>query len=191
MAEKKTVYEADITPLNADKIGTKATGHARLELQGDEMVVTIEMNGVPANSQHWLHFHGFPDGQDAQVATAAQDANHDGYVDLVETEPVSGTTMVPFNASPEHMRVPEDTYPVADAQGHFLYQKIVPLGTLRNSFEKAFHDRELHLDKRVIYVHGVPDDFKLPDTVQGAVAGHTANTTLPIAVGKIRKISES
>ncbi|GEK07584.1 hypothetical protein [Schleiferilactobacillus harbinensis] len=190
MAEKKTVYEAEITPLNADKIGTAAKGRARFEVQGDEMVVTINMTGTPANSQHWLHFHGFPDGRDAAPATAAQDANGDGYVDLVETESVSGTTMVPFNASPEHMRVPEDTYPVADAQGDFIYQKIIPLGVLRNSFEKVFHDRDLQLDKRVIYVHGVPDDFKLPDTVQGAVAGHTANTTLPIAVGKIKKISD-
>lgn len=190
MAEEKTVYEADITPLNADKIGTAAKGHARFEVQGDELVVTITMTGTPANSQHWMHFHGFPDGQDAQPATIAQDANHDGYVDLPETEPVSGTTMVPFNASPEHMRIPEDTYPVADAQGNFTYEKIIPLGTLRNSFEKAFNDRELHLEKRVMYVHGVPEDFKLPATVQGAIAGHTANTTLPIAVGKIRKITE-
>jgi hypothetical protein len=29
------------------------------------------------------------------------DLNGDGFVDLPETEPVSGTTMVPFNTNPE------------------------------------------------------------------------------------------
>lgn len=45
----------------------------------------------PANIEHWEHFHRFPDGKQAHVPTLMQDVNHDGFIDLPETEAVSGT----------------------------------------------------------------------------------------------------
>lgn len=187
MVEK---YMADIVPLNEDKIGKKPHGLATFSVNGNNLDIKIEMNDTPENTQHWEHFHGFPDGKDAQIATIAQDANGDGFVDLPETEPVSGTTMVPFNDAPEEMNIPNDEYPVSDGNGHFEYERIVPLDILEKKFKEAFGDTELHLDSRVIYIHGVPDSLDLPDTVAGEVAGYDAHTTLPIAVGKIVKIEE-
>lgn len=178
-------YTAKIVPLNADKIGTSAHGTAHFTLDDTTLTIKIEMFDTPANTQHWEHFHGFPNGQDAQIATAAQDANHDGFVDLPETEPVSGTTMVPFDAAPHHMDVPNDTYPVADDQGHFAYQIEVPLSKLQQKFHDVFGTDDLELDKRVIYIHGVPQSLALPDSVAGAVGHYDAHVTLPIAVGKI------
>ncbi len=112
MAEK---YTAEIVPLNAEKIGTAPHGAATFTIDGAQMKIHIDMFDTPANVQHWEHFHGFPDGKPAEIATAAQDANGDGFVDLPETEPFSGTTMVPFDAEPAKMHVPNDSYPVADA----------------------------------------------------------------------------
>ncbi|KRM87514.1 hypothetical protein [Lacticaseibacillus thailandensis] len=183
-----TTYKADIVPLNADKIGTAAHGTARLELTDTELTINIEMFDTPANIEHWEHFHGFPDGQDAQIATAAQDANGDGFVDLMETESVSGTTMVPFDDAPEHMDIPHDRYPVADADGHFAYTKVVPVNELQDNFAQAFGSRDLQLDKRVIYIHGVPAGLDLPDSVAGMVGMFDAHVTLPIAVGKIKRV---
>lgn len=180
-----THYTAEIVPLNAEATGYSAHGTADFRIQGDTMTITIEMFGTPANMQHWEHFHGFPDGKAAQIATMAQDANGDGLVDLLETEPVSGTTMVPFDDAPHHMDIPHDRYPEADADGHFKYTQTVPLDVLRANFKKAFNTEDLALDKRVIYVHGVPAAFNLPDSVAGEVAGYDAHVTLPIAVGAI------
>ncbi|MFB9770508.1 hypothetical protein [Lactiplantibacillus modestisalitolerans] len=182
------VYQAKLVSLNEQAIGTAAHGSAVLVVNGDQLVVTIEMFDTPANQQHWEHFHGFPDGRSAAIATMAQDANHDGFVDLPETEPVSGTTMVPFNDQPEAMDIPNDKYPVADANGHFAYTKIVPLAQLSAEFKKAFNDSELDLDKRVIYIHGVAPELDLPATVAGAVGHYDQHVTLPIAVGKIEAV---
>ncbi|USF99110.1 hypothetical protein A4W81_09720 (plasmid) [Latilactobacillus sakei] len=85
-----THYAAQIVPLNADKIGTAAYGEATFAIADDELTIKITMHNTPANMQHWEHFHGFPDGKQALIATAAQDANADGFVDLMETEAVSG-----------------------------------------------------------------------------------------------------
>ena len=179
------IYQANIVPLNADAIGMAAHGTTLFTINGDQLTINIEMFDTPANLQHWEHFHGFPDGQPAEIATAAQDVNHDGFVDLPETGAVSGTTMVPFDAAPHEMNVPNDNYPVSDDNGYFAYTKVVPLAALDAKFKETFNDSELELDKRVIYIHGVTDDVDLPDTVAGAVGHYSTHVTLPIAVGKI------
>ncbi|GEK29185.1 hypothetical protein [Furfurilactobacillus siliginis] len=181
-------FEADLTPLNAEKIGSAAHGKATFTIANDTLTIHISMDDTPANTEHWEHFHGFADGSDAQIATAAQDVNGDGYVDLIETGVVSGTTMVPFNDQPETLNIPTDTYPVSDANGHFDYTKEVPLLEIEDEFRQTFKDQELALDKRVVYIHGVPQSLVLPDSVAGAVGDYDAHVTLPIAVGKIHKI---
>jgi len=184
------IYQATIVPLNATAIGTAAHGKAVLIVNGDRLTINLEMFDTPANIQHWEHFHGFPDGQPAEIATSALDVNHDGFVDLPETGAVSGTTMVPLNDAPHEMDIPNDAYPVADAAGHFAYTKVVPLAALDQQFKATFNDSDLALDKRVIYVHGVTDDLNLPDTVAGAVGHYSTHVTLPIAVGKVTLVSE-
>ena len=39
-----------------------------------------------------------------------QEVNHDGFIDLPETEAVSGTTMVTFDDAPQEMNIPNDGY---------------------------------------------------------------------------------
>lgn len=180
-------YIAHITPLNADKIGCEAHGTAEFTEDGDKLHVKVEMFDTPKNIEHWEHFHGFPDGKEANVPTMAQDKNYDGFIDLPETEEVSGTTMVPLDDAPQDMNIPHDGYPVADENGHYEYEIDIPLEKLQAKFKDAFGTEDLQLDKRVVYVHGVPKDLELPDTVGGCVMNYDAHTTLPIAAGKIEE----
>ena len=182
-----TKYIAKITALNADKIGVNPHGTAEFTENGDKLHIKVEMFDTPKNIEHWEHFHGFPDGRDAQVPTMAQDVNHDGYIDLPETEPVSGTTMVPLDSAPEDMNIPHDGYPVADENGHYEYEVDVPLDKLQAKFKEAFGSTDLQLAKRVVYVHGVPAALKLPDSVKGDVMSYNAHTTLPIAAVNIEQ----
>lgn len=96
--------------------------------------------------------------------------------------------MVPLDDTPENMDIPHDGYPVADENGYYEYEKDVPLKSLQAKFKEAFGTDDLQLDKRVVYVHGIPSDLKLPDTVGGCVMSYDAHTTLPIAAGKIEKV---
>jgi hypothetical protein len=187
LALAQETYRADLTPLNANKIGSSPHGVATLEIRGNVLKVHIKMEGVPANIEHWEHFHGFPNGTQATCATEAQDSNGDGYIDLDETESVSGTTMVPFNAQPERMDIPSHSYPHASAAGDYEYTKLIPLAKLRRNFAKAFGGSTLDLEKRVIYVHGVPDENPLPQSV-GSLGTIPSHITLPIACGQIVRI---
>lgn len=180
-------YKAHLTVLNAEKIGSAAEGDATFTVVGNSLAIHIKMKGVPANIEHWEHFHGFPDGQDAKCATADQDRNRDGHIDLGETEPVMGTTMVPFNDKPEEMNIPTHTYPNADASGVYEYSKVVPLDALQARFGETFVGHSIDLDKRVIMVHGVPEGHVLPASV-GSLGPIPSHVTIPIACGKIEKV---
>jgi len=129
---------------------------------------------------HWQHYHGFADGREAACPTSAQDANGDGIIDLIETEPVSGTTMVPFNADPVKLDIPDESYPTAAADGSYSYEKTVSMSAL----QAALGGAPLALEKRVVFIHGVPDSMTLPGTV-ASLGPVPAQKTIPIACGSL------
>lgn len=181
-------YVAEVSALNADKTGFTPAGKATFTVKGDSLIVHVKMTGTPPDIEHWEHFHGFPEGKEANCATAANDANKDGFVDLIETGSAMGTTMVPFNDAPHHMDIPTDTYPRADAKGSYEYTKTVPLAELEAKFGETYNGAKIDLSKRVFMVHGVPTTMKLPASVQGQVGKYDVFTTLPIACGKITRV---
>lgn len=183
------IYEAQIQSLNSNVTNLQTSGKARFVIDGNKMHITIDIKNAPPAIEHWQHFHGFTDEGIATCASESEDVNGDGIIDVVETETVSGTTMVPFNKLPAEMDIPTDTYPVADDNGSYHYEIEVSLDDLESAFANAFGGSELNLDSRVIYIHGVPSDTNLPKTV-ASLGDIPAHVTLPIACGKIEKVEE-
>ena len=181
------VYTAKLLPMNTNVTGRKATAEARFVVNGDTLTITIKAQGVSPNTIHWQHFHGFKDNQGAVCPTEAADVNHDGIIDLIETEPTSGTTMVPFDSNPAGMDIAHGDYPKASAHGTYEYRKTVSLRALQAAFAKAFGDQKLDLDRRVVFIHGVPAGTKLPASV-ASLGPIPAQVTLPIACGKIERV---
>lgn len=180
------VYVARLQPMNAAPTHHETTGTARFEVQGDKLTITVSVKGAAPNITHWQHFHGLKVNRAADCATQAADANGDGFIDLIETEPASGTTMVPFDDMPAAMDVAHGTYPKADAHGNYTYRKVVSLKALTAAFAKAFDGQPLGLDTRVLLIHGVPADTRLPATVK-SLGPIPAHVTLPIACGRIER----
>lgn len=187
-ASSATTYVAQLHPLNTAVTGSQATGEARFVQRGNELDIDIRVQGAPAGIEHWQHFHGFADGSPATCPGVAADANGDGIIDLIETGTTSGTTMVPFISAPQSMDIPGGTYPTADAAGAYDYQATVPLDALQAAFNKAFPNQQLDLNRRVVFIHGVPADTALPGSVQ-SLGPIPAQTTLPIACGVIESVA--
>jgi hypothetical protein len=175
--------------MNAKVTGVESTGEARFSIAGDTLTITINAQKLPPDMMHLQHFHGFKDNRDATCPTEVADVNLDGIIDLIETEPTSGTTMVPFHDDPVSMEIVRDTYPKAAADGTFQYQKNVSLKDLKAAFAKTFGDKELDLDRRVVFIHGILASTKLP--VSAASLGTIpAQVTLPIACGEIKRAQQ-
>lgn len=180
-----TTYQAVLSPLNSDVNGGDVTGLATFTISGDDLTISISVDGVAPGISHLQHFHGFADSdQAATCPTMADDANGDGVLDIKETEPKAGVTMVPFTEDPVNMEVVDATYPMAGEDGSYLYEQTVSLSALEQAFGEKFDGQQLNLDKRVVFIHTVPEDTDLPDTVQ-SLDTIPAQVTLPIACGEI------
>jgi hypothetical protein len=184
-----TAYVGKLHPVNTRVTELETTGEARFSITGDTLTITIDAQKLPPDIVHWQHFHGFKDNSRATCPTEAADVNRDGIIDLRETEPTSGTTMVPFDEDPVAMDVGGGTYPKAGADGTFQYQKTVSLKALDAAFAKAFGDKDLDLDRRVVFVHGVLESTELPASV-ASLGTVPARVTLPIACGEIKRVQQ-
>ncbi|MGV8942095.1 MAG: hypothetical protein ACOH1P_11285 [Lysobacter sp.] len=182
-------YTARLQPMNSQVTGSDAMADARFVVDGDSLLIRIDARGLPPDIEHWQHFHGFADDKVAACPTAAADANGDGIVDLIETEAVAGTTMVPFDTDPAAMDIAHGQYPHAGADGSFNYQQIVSMPALTAAFAKAFAGQTPDLDRRVIFIHGVVTDARLPSTV-ASLGPIPAHVTLPIACGVIERVRQ-
>jgi len=189
-ANADVTYKAELAPLNEKTSGSRSGGEATFTISGDRLTIRVTAKGAPPNMGHLQHFHGFANGdRTSRCPAAGDDKNGDGIIDIVETEPVAGTTMVPFDADPIGMSAVNDTFPRAGADGSFSYEKTVSLKALEAAFAKKFPGQQLDLDRRVVFLHGIPASTKLPATV--ASLDHIpAQVVLPIACGAIKKVRD-
>jgi hypothetical protein len=182
------VYVAHLHAMNTTVTRLQTTGEARFTVTGDSLMINITVKGAPPGVTHWQHFHGFTDNHDAVCPTQAADVNRDGIIDLMETTPMSGTTMVPFISDPVSMQVAQGTYPKASAAGTYEYHSVVSLKALDTAFGKAFGGAPLALDRRVVFIHGIAATASLPTSV-ASLGTIPAQVTLPIACGKIERVT--
>ena len=109
----------------------------------------------------------------ATCPTVAADANHDGTIDLIETEATSGSTTVPFNGVPAATgQIPAETYPQASAKGSYGYEKTVSLIALAAVRNYPLYRRANHVASAPLGIDERP--------VRGAV-GMVADGALGIA----------
>ena len=188
-SQPTATYIATLHPLNSKVTGAQSTGEAKFSIAGDSLTIAVNAEKLPPSMVHLQHFHGFKDDRDASCPTEVADANKDGIIDLIETETTSGTTMVPFHDDPVSMEIVRETYPKANAEGTFQYKKTVSIKDLEAAFAKAFGDASLDLDRRVVFVHGVPEATTLPDSV-ASLGTIPAQVTLPIACGEIKRVKK-
>jgi hypothetical protein len=159
-------YKAKLLPLNAKTTGSDARGEATFTVSGDQLTIRVTAKDVPPNMEHLQHFHGFATGDGtSKCPTAREDKNGDGIIDMAETEPVAGTTMVPLHDDPVSMTIVNDTYPKAGPDGSYSYEKTVSFKALEAAFAKKFPGQRLDLARRVVFLHGVPTTTKLPASV--------------------------
>ena len=150
-ANADVTYKAEPSSLNKKTTGSKASGEATFTISGDRLTIRVTAKGVAPNIEHLQHLHGFAKSdRKSRCPTARDDKNGDGIIDMVETEPVAGTTMVPFHDEPVSMAIVNDTYPTANEDGSYSYEKTVSLKALEAAFIKKFPDQRLALDRRVL-----------------------------------------
>jgi len=182
---------------------TNAT--ARLVVEGNEVGVFVQATGSEPNTMHPQHIHP------GTVCPGLEaDKNQDGIVDDVEGEAVIGAPAIALTLGNSQ------NYPMANANGTYLYIGSFPLSQVRQSLAAAGTVSTMAspsggptetpsagpsgtagtasgqdpygLEGHVIEIHGVGSSVTLPSTV-AAVTGDPASQ-LPVACGLIVRSNE-
>ena len=183
-AQGPVAYTAEIREMNPQLTELAVSGQAVITVDGDQLNITLLAKGLPAGMR-LAHIHGFTTVVQAATCPAPNaDVNGDGIVDLIETEPAAGVTLIPFNADPAAAVILSDTYPVAAGDGTLVYHATVDLTALEATAAKDYGISDLDLGGKVIFIHGVADGQTLPSTV-ASLPGVPATVTVPIACGEV------
>ncbi len=172
--------------------GSGVTGTAELTMDDDDFTVEIDGEDLDATA-HPQHIHGAPGGTvtaQAVCPTMADDANSDGFVDVLEGLPRYGSILLPLDddISTQAQNVPG--FPTGTS---IDYSESTTMAALRAALVKDDDngddpigtlgaDGTIDLDNYVIVIHGTTDT--LPATV-GTLPGLPAAATLPVACGRI------
>ncbi len=122
-------YTATLNPLN----DSGASGTARLELEGDQLTVTVDAEGLAPGEVHPQHIHGL-DHKNAACPDTSFDKNGDGLIQVGEGAMAFGP-----------VRIALEPFPEADARGKI-------------HFEKTFTIKPADLrplQSRVVVLHGM------------------------------------
>lgn len=180
------VFTANIEQMNPQLTDSAISGQAIITVVGDELTITLVAKGLPAGMR-LAHIHGFTQAKGSTCPSPDADVNGDGIVDLIETEPAAGVTLIPFNADPAGAMILSDTYPVASADGLLSYHATVSLKALSAVMEKDHGITDLNLGDRVIFIHGVAEGQSLPSSVE-SLPDVPAEVTVPIACGELNPL---
>jgi hypothetical protein len=181
-------YMAEIKALNSNLTNEQVSGRASFIVADGQLNITIVAKGLAPSIMHLQHIHGFKVAEKASSCPGPNaDTSGDGIVDLIETHPSSGVTLIPFNAAPTELKIKSSSYPVANEKGLLTYQISVSLDSLKSSIQKNYNIGDLSLEDRVIYIHGIPKDASLPETVE-SLPGVPAHVTVPLACAEVETL---
>ncbi|HQG31240.1 MAG TPA: hypothetical protein PLA83_04865 [Deltaproteobacteria bacterium] len=183
------VYKSQINTVNQGLNGNAAKGTAEFRIAGDELLITVNAEGLTPDMKHLIHLHGFVDGKKAACATPSADANKDGVVDVKESVAVTGPELIPLNDDPQDLEIKAASYPKATKQGTIQYSKKVSLKKLMKNMQKKYKISTLNLENMALNIHGVDKKAKLPASVQ-SVMKLPAYQTVPVACGEIKKAQQ-
>jgi len=184
-------YRATLNPLNAGShtvvttTGTttytipSAHGTATVTLKGDDVTVQIMVEGVTPLTLHPQHIHA-----GITCPNAGDDANRDGFVDVIEGLPKYGPILVSLDTTINTGASSDLNFPKASASGSYSYSASGSRSHIQDEIMTA-----LKLGTRHVVIHGIDPDMPLPASVQ-SLPGLPAWATLPVACGELHLTSK-
>jgi hypothetical protein len=191
------VFATTFTALNNS--GVK--GAAALVYDADSHNLTVEMDatGLEANQIHPAHIHGFTDNTQATSPTLAQDADHDGFVELAEGLKTYGPILLNLTSPPTQPGAVGDgtfggtpnlaDFPKADANGNLHFQQTYHFDPNDPNAQSLLNTIQ-QFDHKEIVIHGESVAAGEGAGTGGEVDGTAGyKAVLPVASGEIQDIT--
>lgn len=175
---EQAVFTADLQAVNGSAQGIlPVTGTAVFTLVDGQLTVEIDGVNMAVGVTHPQHLH-----RKSACPTMADDANGDGFVDVVEALGTAGGVIVPLDPDLPYL-AEQDNFPEPDAGGTMSFQATATIDALETAINK-----DLALDTRTVMLHGVLPSFVFPPTVQG-IDGVPPHRNIPLACGRLTRVN--
>lgn len=130
LAAAPSAFAAESYQIQLDSLNDSgATGNAVLTLDGNDLTVEIEAQGLVPNQPHAQHIHGDTDlSQDYFCPGPERDTDGDGIVSTVEGLPDYGDVFISLTTEGDTSAdsgLAVDRMPVADADGNVSYERTI------------------------------------------------------------------
>lgn len=147
LAAENQSYQIDLQQLN----DSGASGTAMVSLEGTELTVKIEAEGLVPGAPHAQHIHGSTKGKNFHCPDASADKSGDGIVSTVEGLPDYGDINISLTTKGDTSKesgLAVDRMPTADKSGKLSYER-----TITVSRAVADHFKNLHIVQHGIDVN--------------------------------------
>lgn len=187
------LYMAKFVTLNPHVNGT-LPGSATVQRQDDKFYAYVRLFGGEPRTWHQQNIY-----EGTRCPSLKDDLNGDGYLDISETEKVSGKILIPLDANLSTQKAGRNIYPIADESGGYFYERVTSFNrlfrdlkrddkNLTDNVTKLLPDEGLDLEGKVVIVQGTAEgDF--PETV-ASTHRRLPHQTLPIACGTFSKVTK-
>lgn len=187
-----TNYFVDLQPLNNS--GIHGTAFLTL-IDTNTLTVTINATGLVPNQPHPQHIHGLPGGVNSTSPTLAVDADHDGFIEVLEGAQTYGPIIQNLTTPPGDAT----GFPIANAAGVINFSQTYNLNDpltfagVAPPLGFANPDKSLlfPLENREIVLHGINVPAGVGSGTPGEVNGSGGYlAVLPAASGEIQLVPE-
>ena len=137
-------FTIDLEALNK----TGITGTTTIEVEGTQVTLTVDAEGLVPGMPHAQHLHGDTSGKDHMCPSSSDDANKDGILTTAEGLPKYGDIFYSLTTKGDMTKasgLAVDRFPVADEDGNLSYER-----TFKVTQATADHMKNLHY-----VVHGI------------------------------------
>lgn len=175
--DKKQQYTYDLNPVPHDPTrdgGSQVSGNARVTVEGNQVTVRLQAQGLTPNLVHVQHIHGIGRNE-CPTAEARNDRVDDGLIDTVEGLPDYGAIQVSLTTTGDTSSgsgLAVERFPVADAHGKLKYERTFTIGV---DFPK---DVAQNLEQHHFVVHGIDVNRNGKYDFEAGVSGLTSSLPL-------------
>ena len=188
------IYRARLKFLN-EKVGLRRphllNANAKITVFGDRVHFSVNAKGIHRGTHLQNIFLG------SSCPTIADDKNADSFIDINEGHARYDKILIPLDGDLKTQSAGAAFAPKANSYGEYHYSKWVSLNSMLTDLSSQDVDSSeivvklspgegLNLEGKVIVIHGVPANTKLPDSVS-TVTGIPNTASLPIACGVIKR----
>ena len=140
-----------------------------ITVDGNSVGVAIRAFGLPSHMPHVQTLFSGP-----ECPVDGSDSNHDGWIDYAEARTSSGAPLLAFTLNNSA------DFPTPSADGLLNYIGSFPIDAVKGQA----------LDQAVLLLFGIDPGIQLPPSVAHG-PGASANSSFPIACGKLVRIEET